>query len=277
MKRLIGILFSLFLTPVAAMAAATAPFGIAEQAVPVYNDPLAAASKLPLKPDACGQVRALEFVALPGTAFKILRQTGDERQPVLEVTTNDYTPPPGTRLYLALAAIKPLASQPAERIRPSSLKKDTVLKRLRSAMGTPYIWGANQRDGVILNGMSGGYAGLDCSGLLYEATEGLTPRNTAELVTYGQAVPIAGLSRDQIIARLKPLDLIVWKGHVVIVADREQTIESVLWCKRPGNGGVVTAPLRNRLGEIMTRRKGVNSWPEGGGKPQLFVVRRWLE
>jgi len=35
-------------------------------------------------------------------------------------------------------------------------------------------------------------------------------------------------------------------------------------------------PLRQRLGEIMASRKGVDSWPERGGKHQLFVVRRWL-
>lgn len=37
---------------------------------------------------------------------------------------------------------------------------------------------------------------------------------------------IEGKTLEQIIKTLKPLDLIAWAGHVVIVLDQEHTIES---------------------------------------------------
>jgi cell wall-associated NlpC family hydrolase len=119
-------------------------------------------------------------------------------------------------------------------------------------------------------------AGLDCSGLLYQATGGWTPRNTSQLVSYGQGVPIAGKSTDAIVNVLEPLDLIVWNGHVLIVLDRETVIESRLECGKPGNGGVVTTPLRQRLSEIMRTRKPVDQWPAGTKGKGIFVVRRWF-
>ena len=74
--------------------------------------------------------------------------------------------------------------------------------------------------------------GVDCSGLLYWATNGATPRNTSALVNYGTGVMIMGLSIDQILTELKPLDLIVWSGHVLIVLPGERVIEST-W--KPAN------------------------------------------
>ncbi|HPE85225.1 MAG TPA: hypothetical protein PLO43_03500, partial [Chlamydiales bacterium] len=79
------------------------------------------------------------------------------------------------------------------------------------------------------------FAGVDCSGLLYEASYGLTPRNTSELISFGE---------ERSLENLQPLDLLVWKGHVVIVLDPYHTIES-----RLGKGVVIT-PLADRLSEI---------------------------
>ena len=249
---------------------------IAEIPVAVFNTPAAAEAKKTLKRDACGQARALEFIAQEGTVFEVKRRMGNGKNPVFEVSTTRYMAPQGIRLYLSSHGVRALTEKP-DVATPAMPEFRTVLKNLRSATGSPYVWGGNVRKGIKLPDEDNAYAGLDCSGLLYEATNGYTPRNTSELVNFGKPVPVAGLGREQIIARLKPLDLIVWNGHVIIVLDSHEVVESTLWCGRPGNGGVITMPLRQRLGEIMTRRKGVDNWPEGGGKPLLFVVRRWAE
>jgi len=40
--------------------------------------------------------------------------------------------------------------------------------------------------------------GVDCSGLLYEATNGYTPRNSSDLVTYGTGVTIENMTRKKL-------------------------------------------------------------------------------
>jgi hypothetical protein len=117
---------------------------------------------------------------------------------------------------------------------------------------------------------------LDCSGLLYQATGGSTPRNTSQLVSYGRAVKISGRLAGEISGLLEPLDLIVWNGHVLIVLDRETIIESSLRCGKKGNGGVTTTPLEKRLAEVMRTRRPADSWPTTGKQRDVFVVRRWF-
>jgi hypothetical protein len=87
---------------------------------------------------------------------------------------------------------------------------------------------------------------------------------------------VAGKSAAELAGLLEPLDLIVWNGHVIIVLDRETAIESRLECGRPGNGGVVTTPLKQRLAEIMRTRRPVDAWPAGSKPGNIFVVRRWF-
>lgn len=271
MKSLLLVLSCLL--PVAAVAQPL-PYAVATAPTPVYNSPQSAASSAPPPTDRCGQVRQLEWIAFAGTTFTVVAETILNQQPVLEVTSPSYRPPPGVRLFVSANRLERSATLPPLPIQaPRSAEE--LLQRLRSAVGLPYVWGGNLHQGIPF-GQTRYFAGLDCSGLLYEATGGLTPRNTADLLNYGQAIPINGLSLDQLVKRLKPLDLIVWKGHVVIVADRGQAIESVLLCGQPGNGGVRLTPLRQRLQEIMTSRQGVNRWPEQEGRHQLFVIRRWL-
>jgi len=56
----------------------------------------------------------------------------------------------------------------------------------------------------------------------------LYSRNTSSLIFYGKPLEIKGLDAGQIIAKVEPLDLIVWDGHVIIILDKERTIESRL-------------------------------------------------
>jgi hypothetical protein len=151
------------------------------------------------------------------------------------------------------------------------------------------VWGGNVQNGIseLVGLYYGGsvpdtarnhltLAGLDCSGLLYQATGGATPRNTSRLVFFGNPVAVAGKTLEEIAGSLEPLDLIVWSGHVIIVLDRETAIESRLECGKKGTGGVVTTALRKRLKEVMKTRRPVDDWPKSGNVRNVFVVRRWF-
>jgi hypothetical protein len=267
-------------------------YGVARIATPVVNN--ASINALfggrdgrTLKTDRCGQVRELEFMALPGTVFRVLDELRQGAQVVYRVETDDYPTPPGVTLFVDKRFMELRSEQPADRPR-SMPKQDAVISILKESIGSPYVWGGNVRPGIagLLDLYYRGVfspterkrltlAGLDCSGLLYEATNGSTPRNTSRLVEYGRAVPVAGMGAPELASLLEPLDLIVWNGHVIIVLDRETVIESRLECGKPGHGGVVTTPLRQRLAEIMRSRRPLDVWPKGSRQRDGFVVRRW--
>ena len=247
-------------------------FAVATAPTPVYATPHAASPGQTPTPDNCGQIRQLEFIALPGTAFKIIASVPDNPL-VLQVSTNDYLPRSGVRLYVSKPLLKLSPAEPPSRQKPKP-SSEAIQNQLRSSVGLPYIWGGNLRAGVIVDGQQK-FAGLDCSGLLYEATGGYTPRNTDQLLQFGAAVPVTGLGKDEILSRLRPLDLIVWMGHVVIVLNKETAIESVLNCAT-GKSGVITTPLKSRLEQLIQQRRPANNWPADNKKAALFVVRRWL-
>lgn len=236
--------------------------------------------------DDCGQLRSLEFVALPGTVFSIEAELKGYKRKIYRVETTAY-PYPSKRGYFVDAGFVALhKNRPPERTATLPAKEE-LIKTLKSRVGSRYVWGGNSPDGVgrLLSwyppaeGSSLSQAdinlwqlaGVDCSGLLYEATDGYTPRNTSALVNYGKGVAVAGKSREVITAALKPLDLLVWPGHVLIVIDDNNVIESRLVCSEPDKG-VRIRPLADVLSDVMKRRKPADAIKNGGGE---FVVRRW--
>lgn len=254
----------------AALAAPPPFFAVAVASTPVFNNQAVAAGRLE-PPDHCGQHRQLEFIALPGTVFTVI-DGEPTRHGVIQVTTTAYQPAATVRLYVAAQQLRFSSTRPEEGRREMP-EPEQILQRLRSAVGRPYIWGGNLRDGLMLNGARL-FAGLDCSGLLYEATDGMTPRNTSDLLKFGRSVSIEGLGVEGLLKRLQPLDLIVWQGHVVIVLDQQTAIESILRC-RGGFSGVIITPLRQRLEQVQRRRIPADSWPMAPEHPKQFVVRRW--
>lgn len=240
-----------------------------------------------LNRDVSGLVRAVEFIALPGTVFKIEESYRIYDALIYRVRTSEYPRQP-SGLYIDSRFVSvsqdPLESR-VERLPP----KKQIIERMLSNQGARYVWGGNVAQGVpellqFYPPSSGITAetqdmwslkGLDCSGLLYEAANGATPRNTSDLINYGKPVAIAGLTAKKIAAKLLPLDLITWKGHVIIVLDQTHTIESCMGCSK--NGGVTVRNLLAVLKEVMQTRKPANRYPQNpaaGEKP--FVIRRWI-
>ena len=273
------------------MPAEAVEYGVAHISTPVLNAPdfkavFGGTSGQDLKTDRCGQVRELEFIALPGTVFTILKKQRSGTADIYQVKTNEYAAPPNARLYVDGRFLKLERTAPAPRARSLPPRED-IVSALRASAGSSYVWGGNVLKGVpelaewFYKGIREGdnerltLAGLDCSGLLYHATGGWTPRNTSQLITYGRGVEIAGKQSAEIAAMLQPLDLVVWNGHVVIVLDRQTAIESRLECGKPGNGGVVITQLSQRIAEIMRARRPANAWQGGKKRQDIFVVRRW--
>jgi hypothetical protein len=267
-------------------------YAVARMATPVLNSPAIAGlfgghDGRTLKSDRCGQVREMEFVALAGTVFRVLAEVRREGATLFRVETDDYPVPPGGALYVDSRFMELRDEPPLPPVRPLP-GRDAIIAAMRSSVGSPYVWGGNVRRGVpeLLRLYYRGsfspadekrltLAGLDCSGLLYAATNGRTPRNTSRLVHFGRGLAVAGKGERELAQLLEPLDLIVWNGHVIIVLDRETVIESRLECGRPGQGGGVITPLHRRLTEIMVGRRPLDSWPVGSRQRDGFVVRRW--
>ncbi len=242
-----------------------------------------------LRLDACGQIREMEFIAFPGTVFRIESAVAGEDPAVYRVTTEEYPYPTDRGYFIDSRFVTTSYEKPAERT-PHLPSGKVIVENLLAARGCRYVWGGNFHEGInrmtLIYPPAGRLSeetrdrwqlrGVDCSGLLYEATGGYTPRNTSALVHYGEPVHIAGLNADRIIARVEPLDLIVWNGHVMIILDRERLIESRLDCGGK-DGGVRVRPLRQALMDIMKSRIPLDDFKDAaarGGKG--FVIRRWF-
>jgi hypothetical protein len=260
------------------------PYALSKGYTPVLNSPefssvFGGKTGTDVKLDKEGLIAEMEFIAFPNTVFDI---NGTEvRNEILyyEVTTNDYQYN-SAKLYIDSRFVKTYSKRPEERkkILP---EKDEIVINLKSFLGYPYMWGGNYADGIskmleyyppkanVSENIKDLWIlkGLDCSGLLYQATDGYTIRNTSSLTSIGSAVEIKDKSATEISELVIPLDLIVWNGHVVIVLDKETVIEST-----PAYG-VHTTNLIVRLNKIMNERKPENDWNSSSGK--RFVIRRW--
>ncbi len=263
-------------------------FAVATRATPVLNTPefgelFGGKDGQTVRKDACGQIKSLEFVALPGTVFTIEAELKRGTYTVYRVVTIDYPYPSIQGYFVDSRAVRTSRQKLPER--PRALpSKDTIIHMMKSRAGAAYLWGGNIASGVPeliewyhLTGKNipephlWRLEGVDCSGLLYEATGGYTPRNTSSLVSYGKGVKVSGKNANDIAALLDPLDLIVWPGHVMIVLDRKSIIESSLDCNSPEEG-VRIRPLTVVLEKLLTKRRPVDII---GNDSKEFVVRRW--
>ncbi len=236
-----------------------------------------------VKLDNRGLIGEMEFIAFPGTVFNIseIIEFSDKNLKYYKVSTDDYQYK--GNFYIDSRFVNTYDEKPNGRIIEKPNQSD-VLKFMKSLIGYPYMWGGNYADGIYT--MLNFYQpkseidtrtknlwilkGVDCSGLLYQSTAGFTPRNTSSLLNYGEAVNIEDKTLEEIIPALKPLDLIVIKGHVIIVLDENTTIES------SPDKGVHTSELKIRLSRIMEDHKPVNEFGKRMWKNKEFVIRRWM-
>ncbi len=230
-----------------------------------------------------GLVKELEYVAFPGSVFKIIDEIKNGDHSVYKVTSDEYDIVlNGTDLFIDSRFVELKDTKPERKSIPKP-SIDQIYNFFDQCQNADYVWGANNINGVakmlefykpegklnqkVFNQWC--MKGLDCSGLIYEATNGYTPRNTHQMVTYGKGIIIEGKSVSEIAELLEPLDMIVWKGHVIYVYDKNTTIQSA-----QSEGGVVKKVLISTLNKIMQTRRPANEWSDDKGK--VFVVRRWF-
>lgn len=232
-------------------------------------------SLLPL--DEQGLLRAVEMVAFPETRFTILQEINST---ILQVETKEY---PSSPLFVDSRFLHYTDQKKQER-KKRVLPPSKIVKDLEALVGTAYIWGGNYHLGVkelltyyppaspISNEMERIWSlqGVDCTGLLYQVTEGAVPRNSSWLTAFGVPLFIENLSPQEIASLVKPLDLIVWHGHLIIILDSQKCIEST------PKEGVVIKNLIHRLEQLIDELKKIpmNNPPES--KKDYFVLRRWL-
>ncbi|MBS1552962.1 MAG: peptidoglycan endopeptidase [Bacteroidetes bacterium] len=230
-----------------------------------------------------GLVKELEYVAFPRSVFEIKDEFRKGDHSIYKVISEEYDIVlNGTELFIDSRFVELKDTKP-ERKKIPKPSKEQIYNFFDKCKDADYVWGANNINGVdkmfefyrpkgninsdIYNHWC--MKGLDCSGLIYEATNGYTPRNTHQMVTYGNGIKIEGKSVSEIAELLEPLDMIVWKGHVIYVYDKNTTIQSA-----QSEGGVVKKDLNSTLNKIMQTRRPANVWSDDKGK--VFVVRRWF-
>jgi hypothetical protein len=123
---------------------------------------------------------------------------------LLEVTTREY-PYDSDPHYIDARSVRIIKDiHPIAERHITLPQQDIVIKRMKDQVGKPYIWGGNSPVGFMkmldfykpsqpidaLTKSKWTMDGFDCSGLLYWATNGYTPRNTSKLITFGTGVDI---------------------------------------------------------------------------------------
>lgn len=260
-------------------------YAVAKEPTPVLNTPdfsavFGGSNGMTIKTDNQGLIREMEFIALPGTVFELMGEFDHGSYKIFKVETKEYEY--NTDLYIDSRFVELKKDRPGERF-ISVPTKEEIYKKLDKWVGNRYCWGGNYNDGIAklveFYKPSGDIStelknewmltGCDCSGLMYEATNGYIPRNTSKLVSYGEGVEIAGLNAEEIAGKLKPLDMIVWSGHVIYVYDENTSIQSSL-----SQGGVIKQDLVSTISGLLSNRKAVNDY--AGSSGSRFVVRRWF-
>jgi hypothetical protein len=229
--------------------------------------------------DEQGLFRPLEIVLRPNTFVKVVAVFPNQ---VWKIHTDEYPDP----LFVDHRFMQITSRGAGKRIEQLPNPKQ-ILKKLDFLVRQkiPYIWGGNWCGGVpqllqlypppapLSNQAQARWIkdGFDCTGLVHYVTNGMCgdgihmPRNSGDQIKLGEGLPIRGKTAKEIALLLKPLDLVGWKGHVLIVGNNNRIYDSLI------GFGVISTNLIVRLEEIMKTRIPKNTYTE----PQDFVARRW--
>jgi len=127
-------------------------YAIAILPTPVFNTPDIAGvfggldgNALPT--DKCGQLRAVEFIALPATPFRIEETIRKGTSVIYRITTDEYPYPTTSGYFIDSRFVTATAEKPPER--PRILPpRSAIISDLLAAQGSAYVWGGNLRDGI---------------------------------------------------------------------------------------------------------------------------------
>jgi hypothetical protein len=203
-----------------------------------------------LKLDKSFLIRSLEMIAYPGSLFEVQGSEGD----FFHITTDEY--PSKKKLFVHHLFVSKVVGEAKPRTRTIPSKEEIIL-RLETFPPSMYVWGGNFPEGIPelfplltldrpLNAYTYSafqFKGVDCSGLLYNVTDGALPRNTSELCHIGEKVP-----------SLRPLDLVVWPGHVLIALPHNRLIECRI------HDGIVISPQAERLAQLESHAPSFIRW-----------------
>jgi hypothetical protein len=246
--------------------------------------------------DKSNLVREIEAQTFPGTVWKIKEKLNTNNIDVYKAQTPEYwNTPEDFYFYIDARSVKTKFIRPKARklILPSKEKLLEKLYRIKEETQKeliPYVWGGNILEGIPDNknfyDKNNSFEdlnnwdkkqfllqGLDCTGLIYYITNGYTPRNSSWWRTFGDPVEIEDQNIEQIISSVEPLDVIVHQGHVLMILNKEETIESRL----SKGGGVVVTPIRERFEELFETKVPLNHAPAGRSENSWFVIRRFVK
>ncbi|MBM3194943.1 MAG: hypothetical protein FJZ60_04170 [Chlamydiae bacterium] len=194
--------------------------------LPVYNTPeiLQLYQGKPLKNER-GLLIGVEMVLLPGSKIDIISKL---ERGFYQIATPHYQ----VDYPLYVDGRHLVKKRPRAFFLPSY--DEAILNLSKVKEGTRYIYGANIDKGIpsLTNDFPPPLdldekekqdwilQGLDCSGLFFQICEGATLRNCSMLDRVGPEI------KNRAISELRPLDLILTKGHVAIVESSKNIIES---------------------------------------------------
>lgn len=232
--------------------------------------------------DELGLLRPLEMIALENEVFIIVNEHMDNDEKIFEIKLSSYVS--SKPLYIDSRFVS-TSKDPFVKRTSTTPPAEQMLEEMEKMIGIDYVWGGNFSRGIEimkkfyppkrtlthLEDINWRMKGVDCSGLLYEASNGTLPRNTADLLNIGAPIDINNKSIREIAKLLKPLDLILWRGHVVIVFNENLTIES-----RAHRGGVFFTNLDQRLDQIVREEKKTFVSSPDLVSSQTCCIVRWV-
>jgi hypothetical protein len=240
--------------------------------IPEFHKAFGGRDGVQIPKNSQGHPLHFEFVALPGIRFIVEEILPRHHHCIYRVSSTAY---PSAKLYVDGRFVRP-----GNGIKKTIPSARVIINRMEALVGKPYIHGGNWSQGIpeLLHlypprgaldektKLLWTLQGVDSAGLLYEATDGSTPRKISRLLHFGTG--LAAEQPDELLDLVRPLDFIAWPHHIAFVVEAQQIIEST------PTMGVVKRDLKQFLKELCHRRKGVTHWDTGLDPTKFFVVRR---
>lgn len=241
--------------------------------------------------DSYGQIDPIVGRVFPSELLDVIEIIHSEvlkRDIFRVVGSNPFYHLPDAECYVDSAFFAEDSGSNRERFRPRS-KEEVLIELIKiSDMSLPYVWGGTSDVGckemldvyqfefethLELQKVIG--QGFDCSGLIYFAHGNpFEPRNTSQMIESGHALDIYGRNKYEILNMIEPLDIIVWKGHVMIVITGDGMCLESRWFSPTEPGGIMVSSFFEIYDYIVSLgRKPVNELNELNSKSG-FMVRR---